>query len=230
MKPTRDAVIFDTIAFRVEADQCLELLRIKPDSRHAGEFEEIFYRAKDLARPKAAFRVTTIQGHGDAHIDIDNVRFESRILRINLEKSPVVFPFVATCGHELGEWSLTCKGSLHLFWADTIMMLALGEAMSTLNKYLKERVDPAQISTMNPGSLEDWPLQQQSVLFDLLGQATNKIGVSLRQKYVMNPLKSVTGIQFVTEDEFFNCRLCPRKNCEGRRAPYDATLYETRYK
>jgi hypothetical protein len=230
MKSIHDAVILDAIAFRVEADQCLEMLRIKPGSYHAGEFAEIFYRAKDLARPKAAFRVTTIQGHGNAHIDIDDVRFESRVLRVNLEKSPVVFPFVATCGLELDEWSLTCKRSLHLFWADTIKMLALGTALSTLNEHLKERVDPAQLSTMNPGSLEDWPLQQQSVLFDLLGQAAKKIGVSLRQKYVMYPLKSLTGIQFVTEDEFFNCRLCPRKNCEGRQGPYDPTLYETRYK
>jgi len=46
---------------------------------------------------------------------------------------------------------------------------------------------------------------------------------------VIQPLKSVSGIQFVSEEGFVNCSLCPRENCPGRRADYDAGLYDVRY-
>ncbi len=229
MKSRRDALILDDIAFAVKASQCFELLRLKPGSRHADEFAGLLAEARGLARPRAAFKVTTVQTHGDDCVDIDGVRFTSRIMRINFENVPVVFPFIATCGHELDTWSETLTGTLHLFWADTIRMLALGAAMSALEEHLRQRVPSSKLSTMNPGSLEDWPLQQQAELFDLLGSAPDAIGVRLKENHVMIPLKSATGIQFVTEEKFLNCRLCPRENCQGRRAPYDVTLYETKY-
>lgn len=229
MKPLDNAIILDDIPFSVTAKQCFELLRIKPGSRHALEFADLLEEAKAIARPKAAFLAAAVDERGDTHVIIHGVRFDSSILRINLEESPVVFPFVATCGHELNEFTEGLEGTLHLFWADTIKMLALGSAMSMLDEHLKERVSPAELSCMNPGSLEDWPLQQQSPMFDLLGQAPQKIGVSLTESYVLIPLKSVTGVQFVTQEKFMNCRLCPRENCEGRREPYQADLYEKRY-
>ena len=221
--------VFDDISFAVDAHQCFELLRIKPGSRHAFEFRDIFEEAQTVVRPKAAFCVAQVQGRGDTCVDIGGVLFESSILKINLEKSPVVFPFVATCGGELDEFAGSLGGALHRYWADTIQMLALGTAMNMLEEHLKERVSPAELSCMNPGSLEDWPLQQQSRMFDLLGEAAAKIGVSLTESFVLVPLKSVTGIQFVTQEKFMNCQLCPRQNCEGRRAPYEACLYERRY-
>ncbi len=229
MKARDNAIILDEIPFRVTAEQCFELLRIKSGSRHAKEFADLLEEAGAIARPRAAFSVAAVRERGDAHVIIDGVRFDSSILRINLEESPVVFPFVATCGHELDDFAGRLEGTLHLFWADTIKMLALGAAMSMLDEHLKERVSPAELSCMNPGSLEDWPLQQQSRMFELLGQAVQKIGVSLTKSYVLIPLKSVTGVQFVTKEKYFSCQLCPRENCEGRRAPYQAGLYEKKY-
>ena len=43
------------------------------------------------------------------------------------------------------------------------------------------------------------------------------------------PLKSVSGIQFISDEGFVNCSLCPREPCKGRRVPYDASLYGARY-
>ncbi len=224
-----NTIILDDIPFIMDAHQCFELLRIKPGSRHELEFADIFEGARAVARPKAAFCVAEVNERGDTCVDIGGVLFESSILRINLEKSPVVFPFVATCGKELDEFAGALGGALHRYWADTIQMLALGTAVNMLEEHLKGRVSPAELSCMNPGSLEDWPLQQQSLMFDLLGNAAQRIGVSLTESYVLIPLKSVTGIQFVTQEKFMNCQLCPRQNCEGRRSPYEAGLYDQRY-
>ena len=82
---------------------------------------------------------------------------------------------------------------------------------------------------MNPGSLPDWPISQQRPLFDLVGKAA-EIGVHLTDSYLMRPLKSVSGILFATDVTYENCQLCPVERCPNRRAPYDPTLFDRKYR
>jgi hypothetical protein len=46
---------------------------------------------------------------------------------------------------------------------------------------------------------------------------------------MMDPVHSVSGILFPTEEDFEECSLCPREDCPKRRAPFEEHLYETRY-
>ncbi|MFQ5997134.1 MAG: vitamin B12 dependent-methionine synthase activation domain-containing protein [Dehalococcoidales bacterium] len=82
---------------------------------------------------------------------------------------------------------------------------------------------------MSPGSgaADVWPLQQQKELFSLFGgraKVEELIGVRLTDKYLMIPIKSVSGIFFPTQTEFTTCQLCPREACIRRRAPHDPEL------
>jgi hypothetical protein len=77
---------------------------------------------------------------------------------------------------------------------------------------------------MSPGSLQDWPLEAQSQLFQLLPDVEAAIGVRLTESLLMIPTKSVSGIYFQTEVSFVNCQLCQRGKCPGRKARYDEDL------
>jgi hypothetical protein len=77
---------------------------------------------------------------------------------------------------------------------------------------------------MSPGSLEDWPIQEQAALFNLLGDTESELGVRLSDSLLMIPRKSISGIFFPAEGSFESCRLCPRRNCQGRRAAHDPGL------
>jgi hypothetical protein len=225
-----DRIILDDIPFATDPEGLARLLRIQPGSRNASEFSKILQDAIAVARPKAAFAVAVAHMRGDTIVEIGNVILNSLILRINLEKAGIVYPFVATCGTELEEWSRTLRDMLHSFWADSIMLMALGCAMGHLDAYLKQRIgNEAILSSMNPGSLPDWPLAEQAALFSLLGDGASAIGARLTDKMVIHPLKSVSGIHFVSEEAFINCSLCPRLNCSSRRADYDTDLYGTKY-
>ncbi len=225
-----DRIILDDICFDVDEHGLMELLRIRPGSVNAAEFTSILARAKVVARPKAAFGVAGARTSGHDKVEIDGMSFQGRVLRVNLDKAGAVFPFIATCGAELEEWSQSMTGMLRSFWADSIMLMALGCAVSELESHLKERLGGASLSTMNPGSLEDWPLAEQANLFTLMGDAVNAVGMRLTEKMVIRPLKSVSGISFVSEGNFSNCSLCPRHGCDSRRAPYDAGLYGKKYR
>ena len=57
-----------------------------------------------------------------------------------------------------------------------------------------------------------------------------EIGVQLTDSYLMHPLKSVSGILFATDGTYGNCQLCPVERCPNRRAPYDPTLFDRKYR
>ena len=83
---------------------------------------------------------------------------------------------------------------------------------------------------MTPGSLPDWPIEEQESLFAVLGDTQASIGVALSESLMMVPEHSVSGVVFPTEARFESCQLCPREKCPGRRAAYDEGLYDKKYR
>ncbi len=225
-----DTVILDHIPFQIDLDDLMQTLHVKAHSRHTDELERLGRAAQAIGRPKAMYKVAYIESKGEDTIAADGVVFASRVLRVNLEHAHRIFPYVVTCGMELEEWARSIKDLLQHFWADAINEWTLRSASQFLEEHLVEQHQLGQTSTMNPGSLEDWPLQEQRALFALLGDPQAAIGVRLTDSLLMVPTKSVSGIRFPTETSFASCQLCPRENCRGRRAPYDKDLYERKYR
>jgi len=225
-----EMVTLEATPFQIDREQLKKTLRIREGSGLGEKLESLAQEAQRIARPKACYRVAYIESKGEDHLVIEGVRFTSRVLRVNLEKVFRVFPFVATCGLELEEWSKSVAGILEEYWADVIKEMALRSAVKFLHDHLMERYHPGPMSRMNPGSLPDWPLTEQRPLFSILGQSPANIGVHLKESFLMVPVKSVSGIYFPTEERFESCMLCARENCPGRRAPYDPALYDRKYR
>ena len=225
-----DAIILDNIPFEIDAEGLLRRMRIAADSADAETIKRMAEDAVSVARLKGLLGVAYIESKGDETVVIDGITFTSRVLRVNLDKAGRVFPFLVTCGAELNEWSETFDDMLERYWADVIKELALRCAGKAIAEHLKDRYSPGKTSSMAPGSLEDWPITEQGPLFGLLGGQAELIGVRLTDSFLMIPNKSVSGINFPTEWDYDNCRLCPREVCPSRRAPYDKDLYEREYK
>lgn len=221
-------VVIECAPFRVDMEQFFRKLRMDAEAEDAARVREMALHAQEIGRPKALFREVFIEERTENGVVLDGVRFTSRILRVNFDKIYRVFPYLATCGTELENWAAPLDDMLHKYWADQIMRMALNAALEELREAIRKR-NPSQTSSMNPGSLEDWPIQQQRPLFELLGDPASSIGVRLTDSCLMLPTKSVSGIQFPTEVHFENCQLCGRSDCPNRRAPHDPHLYETRY-
>lgn len=220
----------DIISFQPDPAALMRQLRIKEAGPYAGDFLALLDAATSVARPKAFYRLTYVEERGLDYVTVGGVTFTSRVLRVNLDAVQRVFAYLATCGTELDAWARTSNDDmLFSFWADGIKQAALGAARQALLQDLDERYAPGHTTTMAPGSLPDWPLLQQRPLFDLLGDVQTAVGVQLSDSYLMTPNKTVSGLRFPTEENFESCQLCPRGNCPGRRAEYDATLYDRKY-
>lgn len=224
-----NVTVINTVPFDIPPDHLYPMMRVTAGSDRARHLDALLAEACGIARPKIAYKLAAIEHGDDSTVFIDGLPLKSRLVKTNLRDRRRAFPFIATCGTELDEWSRTRGNALDTFWADTITMLALGTALTTFKEHIRERFGTGPTSTMNPGSLEDWPLEEQHRLFSLLGDAPALIGVRLTEKTMMIPLKSVSGLEFESDTSFYNCLLCPREDCGGRLAPYDRELYEAMF-
>jgi len=225
-----EQVVLDPLEYRIDRQSMSERLRLKAGSGQMEEVERLIREAEAVAHPRAIYRMVFIESRGDQHVAAGGIRFESRVLKVNLDSRHRFFIFVVTSGRELDAWAQNRTDLLERFWADAINQAVVISARSFLHRHLRERYGLVKTAHMSPGSLPDWPLTEQRVLFDLLGDTRKTIGVELTESMLMMPIKSVSGIAFENEDGYANCKLCPREDCPGRRVPYDPGFYERKYR
>ncbi len=225
-----DGEILDEIGFDPDLDELAQKVKLPSSERIPEMVRDMLNEAKSVARPKALWLEKMIEEEGEDWVRIGNVTFKSRVLKVNLKGAAKIFPYAATCGKELEDWASEYENSMVKYWINAIEELALKAAREKLNSSFESRLPFEKTATMSPGRIEDWPIEEQKKLFEILDKAEKKIGVSLTPEYLMTPSKSISGIRFPTKVDFESCRLCPRGNCDQRKAAYDETLYEERYK
>lgn len=218
--------IIDQVPVNITAEQVLKQMHLDEGGKYEEDVNELIGMVKPLVRPKAIYDVRYIDSKDKDSVDIGGIKFTSRVLRVNLDKVERVFPYIATCGTEVENINIPSDDLMRRFMLDIIKQMALGAAIGQLREYIDRKYKPGQMSAMNPGSLEDWPLSEQKQLFSIFGDVESLIGVRLTDSFLMLPIKSVSGMFFPTEVRFESCQLCPRERCPGRRAAYNEKLKE----
>jgi hypothetical protein len=221
--------VIDSIPFSPDTDETAERLGLGGMLCHDKEVKERVGLAAQIGAPRACFTTCDVQRKDEATVVIAGQRFQSRILRVNLAHSDRAVLFVATCGTELEKWAESYQDMLLRWVAEDLCEQALRAAVAALDQAVDPLLEGRYKVSMNPGSLEDWPLQQQKLLFRALGTVTQAIGVELTESSMMRPRKSISGIKFSSHQPFANCRLCPRRDCPGRRMPFDSHAFEQEY-
>jgi len=222
-------VIFDQIQFNPDQVKFLKKMRVKPESKQKEQVLSLLEEACQIGRPRAIYTIAGIDQHLEDGVVLNGIRMNSKVLAVNLGEVHRVFPYLASSGRELFEWTRSKDNILEQFYAEEISQLALRAAERYLLSKLKETYQLGKTSSLNPGSLKDWPITEQRSLFQLLGNPLESIGVELTESMLMLPNQSVSGIRYSSETDFSNCELCPREKCSHRRAPYDEDLLLKKY-
>ena len=220
-----EPIILDRIPFVPDPAQLAREMRLAETSEAAEILARLCAQAAPFGRPRALYGAAFISDRGENFVVIDGERFESRVLAINVAKLHRVFPMVASCGPELDEWAAKFEDDLERYLAEGVKGAALKAALLACDADLQARFKPGKVSTMAPGELAEWPLDQQVPLFRMLGD-TAAIGVRLLDTLFMSPNMTRSCIAFPSEHGFESCRLCQREKCPGRRAAYSQELKE----
>lgn len=189
-------------------------------------FDSMIKTVLEIANPKIIFKESYITERHDNAVTIDGQLFECTLMKNNLSEVNRVFPFTVTCGRELYNWARKIDDIFVQYWADHIMEVVLRNAVAVLYDTIKTQYGVSKLSSMNPGSLEGWPIEQQIPLFKLMENKQVEIGVELTESYLMVPQKTVSGILFKSKSGYTNCKLCEMVNCPSRSAQYEPGLRE----
>jgi hypothetical protein len=223
--------VLDSIPYEPDIAQIMKMLPMRGDKqRFEGIVRELLEIVVPIARPKAVYRVCCVDKIEGDSVTIEGVTFTSQLLRDKLENVERVFPVVSTCGREADAIKLPGRDLIRDYCLDVIKNTIVFSASMYVNKYLTQRFDIKQLSSLNPGEMESWQITQLRKLFLLLGDVEAMIGVTLTEQCALVPTKSGSGILFPTETQFFGCQLCPQRKCLGRRTAYDPELAEKYHK
>ena len=217
--------ILDNLNIDISLNEICKRLHMAPDS-DVSELQPLIDVAMTLIEPQALYDVRYIEEKLEDAVIVDGRRLTSRVLRKNLDLVERIFPFVITLGPKLGETQAASSDLLENYYLDTIGNVALNSIRKQLKHHLESQFAIEKMSSMAPGSLADWPIQEQAPLFQILGDVKASIGVKLTDSLLMLPAKSISGIYFPKEVSFVSCQLCPRERCESRKAKYDQKLAE----
>jgi len=225
----QDVHVMDDFEILLDESSILRQMRINPDSPAVPHVAGLIERARAVARPRALYRACHVERlHGDS-LWIDGLQFTSRTL-VNLV-GPVnrVFPYIVTCGHELGSAVQPDGKTIEKLALDVVGNQILRSTCKALEKLLANRFQLETIGRIGPGAGDGllWPVEQQRDLFRLLGNVESAIGVQLTKDCMMLPMKSLSGLLFETQEDFCDCQLCRSENCSMRSAPFDQALRDT---
>jgi len=209
----------------IKVDSLLSVLHMDKDDEYVESIMAMRKTAVEIARPAAVYAPFAPDVH-DGAVWLNGVKLEEPFVREMLSGCDVVVPYAVSCGREIDAWAEAFTDMFDRFIADTLKQMCLNAIREKLFGEVKEKYFNTEksVSTINPGSLKEWPITGQAPLFAILGNVTEDIGVVLSDSFLMIPNKSISGIIFQTEKEYHNCQLCPRTNCPGRRAPYSGDL------
>ncbi len=221
-KPTA-AVETERIALAVPTDFTAEefaaLCRIGKDSAAFEALSDVFPLIRQYGAPKAVIRWANVDRvEGDA-TTIEGVTFRSRVVADKLRNTPRVFLSVVTAGEGLEQSGEFADDPFLNTYDGALLFHATGYMI----RYMKEKFGFDGSSMLNPGSLPDWPIENNFPLFDMIGHV-EEIGVSLNASGYIKPWNSGSHIHF-SGDGYQNCSLCRNYDCVGRRAPFDRGEY-----
>jgi len=215
-----DRIVLDQIPLEFDRDQVLEVNEIRKGSG----FEELFMEAMEVAKRKlsckAVLKWVDVGDIKDGRVQIEDVEFESRIMADNLKNTDKVFLYVLAVGKELDDDDEIEEPVIK----DMVKGTALYSGMAYVQTFLKEHFGFDQVAMMNPGSLPDWPIENNEALFRLIGGA-EEVGATLNEHHYIIPWYASSGILFENGDGYQNCMLC-KKKCVKRRAPFDQKEYD----
>jgi hypothetical protein len=211
----------DRIPVILEAGEIAARLRFDPVRAGFESLDGLIALAQGLIKPRAVYEVAYTGTKGEGTVEVAGVSFHSPILRKNLDPANKVFPYIITVGPEL-ERAASAQGDLlKQYYLEEMANIALESAAGWLAGHLESRYGVTGLANMSPGSLEDWPITEQTKLFSIFGDTERLIGVRLTDSMLMVPRKSISGILFPSEEGFVACQLCERENCPGRKAAYN---------
>lgn len=224
-----NCILIKDFNFSIKPYEILEKLNFSQDE-NIRIVENLAKEGKKIAVPKAVFKECFICKRGDNFVVLDGIKFNSRVISINLNSENRAFPYIVTCGTELKQWCDSNNNKFEKKIAEFITQEILIQCHILLKNYIEKNFNIRNLARVNPGSTVDWDIKEQKNIFSILGDEISSTGVVLDSNFFMSPEKTYSGIYFHNETDYKNCYMCNAKVCPLRERNYDGSYYNKHFK
>ena len=225
MEAQKNVFILSRSTVNLNVEQILKQMRLHGDTRRFSTVvHELIEIVTPVARPKALYKICCVNSQNPDFIEIDGVKFTGRLVMDNLAQAKRVFVCVATCGTEVEAVEIHAGDVIKRYCLDAIKLRLVISASDYLQEHLAHQYATGTLSSLNPGELSAFPVNQLRNLFSILGDVEGMIGVRLTKNCALIPAKSRAGIFFRSDTGFLSCRLCQHPRCQERKALYCSEL------
>ncbi|MEM7224347.1 MAG: hypothetical protein AAF495_15305 [Pseudomonadota bacterium] len=173
-----------------------DMSQVRDDVRaYATDMSE---RAKQLVQPEAHYRRARVDHCGDGLLKLAcGATFHGHELTQVLEGCQELIVFVLTLGPNLDDESIRMLGQedvVEALFLETAGWIAIEQATRDLARHLQSSVSAAglRLTRRTGPGYADWPLEEQSTLFQVMAGAPHKI--TLLESFAMLPKKSRSGV------------------------------------
>jgi len=189
-----DCKIFTDIPYELTMETLNEELNLRNKKNLLKIVETLLAKTREITRLKAIYFSGDVSEKNDISVAINGESFESELFRGYAEKGDRVYPYMVTVGTELDEYAKTLTDTMDQIMIDGIMNLLvnIGKVFVAQEVQKEARWDSTQDYV--PGNGEAWPTEEQTRLFDMFGDQSQKIGVTLGDHAFVLPGRSTIGI------------------------------------
>ncbi len=184
-----EKIILTEIPIAFDTETIAAMAHIREESDMYDDLEESIPMAKRLSKPKAIIKPFTLEEVGEDTLTIDGVKITSKKVCDLLRGHDKVYLGVVSAGDEVSASGET-EYDLVSYYLESF---ALKEACDFVRNHLKDEFGFAN-EYIEPGCLDDFSMENNKILFDLIGTVAEDIGVTLRDTYFMRPIVTLSAI------------------------------------
>lgn len=213
------------ISFKPDEASILKRLHCEADDEPFIRTLELLETALPLFSPSFAAREYDIDEVNEKGAVIGGRFFRSKVLAKKIKDKKSVFFYISTCGREISDYIENTEDELDKYLLGEVAYLAYVRAMQALSEDTERVLGIERYVQLCPGSVYDWSVSDVKDIFALMDGLYQKLNVRVLDSGMIEPIKSVSGLFYATEEEFASCAICPRANCDNRVMEYDEELH-----
>ena len=212
---------FDTT---IDVDAVLAAVVPTKRERYAPVAADVYASLSEVVRPVALFVPCRARPVSGDTYELCGVPFSSPLFSLCFSRTDTAYPFVFSLGEGVDTVIRSHERPVPLVLADTMANAMLLRVRESFEQRLCSMYHHGHVAMVRPGSLDVWPLSGQGPLFSVLSRSFH-VPVRLTDQYLMDPMKSISGIYFPTVSPVSPCMLCTAEHCIGREHAYDPELF-----
>ncbi len=136
----QNVILVETVPLEFDLESLGCRLRIRPgQTKFMDRLSRLAEEAARVARPKAVARLCGLTILDEEKVQVGEVTFSSPLLRQKMDGLGRAFPYLASEGTELADWSLSLSSSLEQVFASALREVAVQQAENLLERTLLER-------------------------------------------------------------------------------------------